>query len=173
MYIRVKSTPNSPRKSIQIVESVRAGEKVKQKIVHHVGIALDEREEQKLKDYGHELIAKITAQREKDAPQQSLFEASEPDISKHSKLKLGRRSRKKIEDILPPSQVTLDDILEEKRVVEGVHDVAGAMFDEMYQGLFGGRKPYQILRAVVLSRLVYPCSKRRTQEKLSKHFDKT
>jgi len=28
------------------------------------------------------------------------------------------------------------------------------------------------LRDVVLSRLVYPCSKRRTQEKLSRHFDK-
>ncbi len=173
MYIRVKSTPNSPRKSIQIVESVRVGKKVKQKIVHHVGIALDEREEEKLKNYGYELIAKITAQREKDAPQQSLFEISESDVSKHSKLKLGRRSRKKIEDILPPSQVTLDDILEEKRVVEGVHDVAGAMFDEMYQGLFDGKKPYHLLRDVVLSRLVYPCSKRRTQEKLAKHFDKT
>ena len=50
MFIRVKTTPNSPRKSIQIVEAIRVGDKVKQKIVHHVGIALDEREEQKLKD---------------------------------------------------------------------------------------------------------------------------
>ena len=29
MFIRVKSTPNSPRLSVQIVENVRAGEKVK------------------------------------------------------------------------------------------------------------------------------------------------
>lgn len=173
MYIRVKTTPNSPRKSIQIVESVRVGDKVKQKIVHHVGIALDEREEQKLKDYGLELIAKITTKREKEAPQQSLFQAAESEILTHKKNKLGRRSRKRIEDILPPSQVTLDDIIEEKRVVEGVHEVAGTMFDEMYQGLFGGKRPYQLLRDVVLSRLVYPCSKRRTQEKLAKHFDKT
>jgi len=173
MYIRVKTTPNSPRKSIQIVESVRVGNKVKQKIVHHVGIALDEREEQKLKDYGLELIAKITSQREKDSTQKSLFETSEADVLQHAKKKLGRRSRKNIEDILPPSQVTLDDIIEEKRVVEGVHDIAGAMFDEMYHDLFKGKRSYQLLRDVVLSRLIYPCSKRRTQEKLAKHFDKS
>lgn len=172
MYIRVKTTPNSPRKSIQIVESVRIGNKVKQKIIHYVGIANDNWEEQKLKDYGQELIAKITAQREKDSAQQSLFYASESEIAAHNKKKLGRRSRKKIEDILPPSQVTLDDIIEEKRIIEGVHDVAGSMFDEMYQHLFKSNRTYQLLRDVVLSRLVYPCSKRRTQEKLSKYFDK-
>ena len=74
MFIRVKTTPNSPRKSIQIVEALRVNSKVKQKIVHHVGIALDECEEQKLKDYGLELIAKITAKREQDAVQQLLFQ---------------------------------------------------------------------------------------------------
>ena len=42
MYLRVKTTPNSPRKSIQIVESVRVKDKVKQKIVHYVGIALSD-----------------------------------------------------------------------------------------------------------------------------------
>ena len=40
MFVRVKSTPNSPRKSVQLVESVRQGDKVKQKIVRHVGIAI-------------------------------------------------------------------------------------------------------------------------------------
>ena len=173
MYIRINKTPNSPRKSIQIVESIRQGNKVRQKIVRYVGIATDDREEQKLKDLANEIIAKITAQREKDAVQQSLFNASsESEILDHVKNKAGRPQRKKIEDILPPSQVTLDDIIEEKRITEGVHDVAGTVFDEMYQPLFKGKRTYQLLRDVVLSRLVYPCSKRRTQEKLSKHFDK-
>ncbi|MDI6817703.1 MAG: hypothetical protein QME41_11075 [Actinomycetota bacterium] len=49
MFIRVKTTPNSPRKSVQIVESVRKGDKVSQKIVRHVGIALDELELEQLK----------------------------------------------------------------------------------------------------------------------------
>ena len=172
MYLRTKTTPHSPRKSIQIVESIRVGHHVKQKIVHHVGIALDEHEEQKLNNYGLELIAKITAKRAKEATQRSLFHASESEILSQIKNKLGRRPRKNINDILPPSQVTLDDIVEEKRIVEGVHDIAGAMFDEIYHSLFKGKRTYQLLRDVVLSRLVYPCSKRRTQEKLSKHFDK-
>ena len=134
---------------------------------------MDGREEQKLKDYGLELIAKITAQREASSLQASFIDgASEPEILNHVKNKPGRPQRKKIEDILPPSQVSLDDIIEEKRITEGVHDIAGTMFDEMYQSLFKGNRTYQLLRDVVLSRLVYPCSKRRTQEKLSKHFDK-
>lgn len=174
MYIRVKNTPNSPRKSIQIVESVRAGNTVKQKIVHHVGIALDNREEQKLKDYGLELIAKITAQRANDAKQLSLLpNATESEIVKHlKKQKAGRPTRKKIEDILPPSQVTLDQIVEEQRIIEGVHDIAGAMFDEIYKTLPMGKKSYQLIKDVVLSRLVFPCSKRRTQQRLKKRFGK-
>jgi hypothetical protein len=173
MYIRVNKTPNSPRKSIQIVESIRDGNKVRQKILRYVGIATDDAEEQKLKDLAHDIIAKITIQRQKDAAQQSLFETSETELLQHTKKKRGRRPKQKIQDILPPSQVTLDDIVEEKRIIEGVHDVAGTMFDHMYQGLFKGKRTYQLLRDVVLSRLIYPCSKRRTQEKLTKHFDKS
>ena len=115
MYIRINKTPNSPRKSIQIVESIRQGDKVRQKIIRYVGIANDDSEEQKLKDLANEIIAKISAQREKDTAQQTLFDASsESEIVTHLKNKAGRPQRKKIEDILPPSQVTLDEILEEK-----------------------------------------------------------
>ena len=172
MYIRINKTPNSPRKSVQIVESIRQGDKVRQKIVRYVGIATDDAEEQKLRDLANEIIVKITAQREKEAAQKSLFHTLESEISDHKKNKIGRPVRKKIEDILPPSQVTLDDIIEEKRITEGVHDIAGTMFDEMYHSLFKTNRTYHLLRDVVLSRLVYPASKKRTQEKLSQHFDK-
>jgi transposase len=172
MFIRVKTTPNSPRRSIQICQNFRKGDKVKQKIIHYVGIARDEDEEQKLKDYGKELIAKITLERERDSKQCSLLDISESDVMKHVKSKAGRPKRKNIEDILPPSQVSLDDIEEESRIVEGVHDVAGKMFDDMYAGLLESRRAQERLRDVVLSRLVYPCSKRGTQQKLEKHFGK-
>ena len=42
MFIRTKTSPNSPRKSVQLVESYRVDGKVKQKIVRHIGIAEDE-----------------------------------------------------------------------------------------------------------------------------------
>jgi transposase len=172
MFIRVKTTPNSPRRSVQICENIRKGDKIKQKIVHYVGIARDEDEEQKLKDYGKELIVKITLEREKISQQQSLFDVSESEVRNHIKSKAGRPKRKNIEDILPTSQVCLDDIKEESRIVEGVHDIAGKMFDDMYEGLLDSKKSQERLRDVVLSRLVYPCSKRGTQQKLAKHFGK-
>jgi hypothetical protein len=117
MFIRVNTTPNSPRKSIQICENQRVGDKVKQKIVRYVGIAHDEHEEQKLKDYAAGLITKITLEREQQAQQQSLFSSSEEELNGCKKI-AGRPRRKAIEDILPPSQVTLDDIIEEARLVE-------------------------------------------------------
>jgi transposase len=172
MFVRVKTTPNSPRRSIQICQNFRKGDKVKQKIIRYVGIAQDEHEEQQLKDYAKELIIKITLEREKNSQQQSLFDVSESDVRNHVKSKAGRPKRKNIEDILPPSQVSLDDIKEESRIVEGVHDIAGAMFDDMYGNLLESKRAQDRLRDVVLSRLVYPCSKRGTQKKLAKHFGK-
>ena len=80
MFIRVNKTPNSPRKSIQICETYRKDGKVKQRIVHYVGIALDDAEEQKLKNYAQELIVKITAQRNAQAAQQSLFPLSDVNL---------------------------------------------------------------------------------------------
>jgi hypothetical protein len=49
MFIRVKSTPKSPRKSIQLVESKRIDGKVKQKIIKHVGVAANDEELEELK----------------------------------------------------------------------------------------------------------------------------
>ena len=59
MFIRVKSTPNSPRKSVQIVHSQRVGSKVKQKIIKHVGVAFDENELQELKSLAASLKAEL------------------------------------------------------------------------------------------------------------------
>ena len=61
MFVRVKTTPNSPRKAVQLVESVRAGHTVRQKIVRHIGIALDEDELVKLKDLAEVVKAKLQA----------------------------------------------------------------------------------------------------------------
>ena len=38
MFVRVKSTPNSPRRSVQVVESSRVGDRVSQRIVRHIGV---------------------------------------------------------------------------------------------------------------------------------------
>ena len=79
MYIRVNKTPNSPRRSIQIVESIRKGTSVKQKIVRYVGIANDEREEQKLKDLADEIIIKLKIESASASPQLSLLPLTEQE----------------------------------------------------------------------------------------------
>lgn len=173
MFVRVKSTPNSPRKSVQIVASSRTKSgKVSQKILRHVGVAMDDREEQKLRDLAYEIIAKLKKEQEEQSPQLNLFEpASEEEMKAHLAKRPGRPRKKKIEDILPTNQVTLDDIVEKTRVVEGVHEVAGAMYDQLYSGIIKGKRHAAILKDLVMARLVVPCSKHKSQKILLKQFN--
>ena len=172
MFIRINKTPNSPRRSIQIVESIRTGNKVKQKIVRYVGVALDAREEQQLKDYAQQLIAKIETQRANEAQQTSLLPISEQDMLDHVKNKLGRKKRKRIEDILPPSQVRLDEIKEQDRIVEGIHEIGNAVYDMLGYNTILQKRDDNILRDLVLSRIANSASKYKSQRILSNQFGK-
>lgn len=172
MYIRVKTTPNSPRKSIQIVEGERVGNKVKQRIVHYVGIAMDEREEQQLKDYAQQLIAKIETKRLNELAQTSLLPVSESEMLDHVKNKLGRKKRKRLEDILPPSEVRLDEIKEQDRMVEGVHEIGNVVYDMLGYNTILQKRDDNVLRDLVLTRLTNPASKYKSQHILSKQFGK-
>ena len=135
MFVRAKTTPNSPRKSIQIVEAIRKGDKVSQKIIRHVGIAMDDKEEQQLRDMAVEIIAKIKHEGLTQSPQSDLFDLpNTAAIAEHSKKQVGRPKRKRIEDILPTNQVTLNDVVEKHRIVEGVHEIAGKVYDDLYAG---------------------------------------
>ena len=49
MFIRTKHDPERKRTRIQIVQSVRTGQKVRQKVVRHVGIAHNDTEVADLK----------------------------------------------------------------------------------------------------------------------------
>ena len=61
MFVRVKSTPKSPRKSVQIVHSERIGSKVKQKIIKHIGVAFDDKELEELKMLANSIKAELEA----------------------------------------------------------------------------------------------------------------
>ncbi len=178
MFVRVKSTPNSPRKSVQIVESYREDTTVKQKIMRHVGIAMNEKEEQKLRDLAQDIIASMLTVNEKNSEQLSLFETAEGDLSALLKVnknkKPGRPAKKEIKDILPPEQVTLDMIVEHERIIEGVHEVGGYVYDELgYHKIFKSKRDNDLLKDMVLTRLVFPASKRKTQRILEDNFGKS
>lgn len=180
MFVRTVSTPNSPRRSIQIVASQRIGDKVKQKIVRYVGIAMNETEEAKLKAFAEEIIVQIIKEREESSAQGSLFEYTESDaknaaVSAKSKA-LGRKKHKQLEDILPPDQVSLSDVFEEKRIIDGVDDIAGMMYDFLeFNTLFPAteaNRSNKMLKDLVLSRLVYRYSKSKLCKTMLKEFDK-
>ena len=59
MFVRVKSTPNSPRRAVQLVEGIRRDGKVRQRIVCHIGVACDDDELRRLKELGEILKAGI------------------------------------------------------------------------------------------------------------------
>lgn len=161
MFVRINSTPNSPRKSIQIVESVSTGDKVRQKIVRYVGIAMNDYEQERLVTLANDIIVEIMKERE--SPE--LFNNIE-------KPQLGRKKRKQLSDILPPDQVSLTDIREDSRIIEGVDDIAGCAYDELGFGQLLQQGANKLLKDVVLARLVFPESKHKLQQILTKQFDK-
>ena len=49
MFVRTKKSPNSPKIAVQLVENVRTGNKVQQRIIRHFGTALSDEEVEALK----------------------------------------------------------------------------------------------------------------------------
>jgi len=172
MFIRATQTPNSPRKSIQIVESIRIGDKVKQKIVRHVGVAHNESEEQKLRAFAQEVIAEIETKRADASRQMSLLPMTQDEALEYVKNKKGRRTRKRLEDILPPSEVRLTEIKEQNRIVEGIHEVGNAVYEMLGYNTILPKREDNILRDIVLSRIANPASKYKSQRILLQQFGK-
>lgn len=169
MFVRVNKTPNSPRKSIQVVESKREKDKVKTKILRHVGIAMDDDEVEKLRQLGHDIIAKLTQEREESSGQLRLFDEGQAPLQP----KRGRKPLKKLEDIVPVEQLTLDQIQEEKRIIEGIGEVGGHLFETFgFDQLLKSKKDTQLLKDLTLSRLVFPSSKHKLHQLLADKFHK-
>lgn len=164
MYIRVKSSPNSPRRSLQVVESVRQGNKVSQRIVRHLGVAFDAAEEVKLRAMGDEFIAREAAAR---ANEGSLFESPAEDFVPR---KPGRPARQTLETVAGVQDVRLGDLREVARRIEGPHEVLGSLFD--YLGFDKILKSHSasLLRDLVIARVMAPDSKRASTQGLVQHY---
>lgn len=164
MFVRVKSTPNSPRKSVQIVASVRKGDKVSQKIIRYVGIAMDDDELERLKQLGEVIKVKLEV-----ADQQLLLS---PEALVETK-----RKQKKEKQIITDEdyKVNIKDLEEEKRVTNGIHDVYGKLFDDLNCGSViketeQNKSFAKIFKEIVLARIANPISKRATVDQLEKNY---
>lgn len=163
MFIRVKTSPNSPNKSVQIVESVRKGNRVSQRIVRHVGTALDDQELAKLK----ELAAFYKSRMEADI-QPSLFS---PEVMTARLLEV----RSKGEQAQAEANARLKDLREEQRVVLGIHEAYGAVykqlgFDRLLGAAHKSASGSTALYNIVMARIAHPASKRASVSMLEKNF---
>lgn len=180
MYVRVKTTPNSPRKSVQIVQSVRKGGKVSQKIVRYVGIAMNDDEMEKLKLLAESIKVKMESEGKEllyspeDIARLSLD--SRKSGSKKDKKEEGiEKAGEKASDKASDYEVNLQDLIEEGRVIRGIHEVYGSLFEEMgYDKVL--EKPsrnvssVEIFKNMVLARIANPQSKRGSVEMLAQDF---
>lgn len=179
MYIRVTVTPNSPRKSVKVVESIRHGFKVKQVMIHHVGIASTEEEIDKLKLLGLEFIAHEQLRRKKASSQLSLLDEEMPEellkaMQEHSTKKRGRKPLTCLTELGCNETVMLKNLVEEQRVIDGLHDIGGHVFTQLgYDKILPGKKDTELLQNIILMRIANPGSKFKAQRLLANRFART
>jgi len=166
VFIRVKTTPNSPRRSVQVVESVRTADAVRQRIVRHMGIALDADEEAKLRVMADEFISREAAAR---LNRDSLFEVDAASVPRRP----GRPARQTLASVAGVQDVRLGDLREVARRVEGPHEVLAPLFDYLrFDRVLDGRGA-ALLRDLVIARVMAPGSKRSSTEQLDLHYGRT
>ena len=164
MYIRTKSSPNSPRQSVQIVESSRVNGKPRQKILRHVGVADSAEGLRQLKRLAEYIKADIEAEDRN---------RSESFFSPEEMAKMALSSFRKKEGSKEPLRVDLRSIKEEQRCILGIHELYGRIYKELgFEEILGRRLSHRayILKQVVLARLACPSSKKESVRFLREDF---
>ena len=163
MFIRVKSSANSARKSVQIVESVRKGKQVTQRVIRHVGVAWEEDELLRLRELAELILAKLH-----DRHSPSLFE----DGSATERVLTHSYNIDNKNESIP---VDLKKLKEEARIITGIHDVYGMLYRQLgFDFALGASGRMGIanekLMQLVLARIANPGSKRESVRMLGRDF---
>jgi len=158
MFIRTKPRPNG-KISVQIVESYRRADQVSQRIVRHVGQAANEREALELKRLAQTIIAEMENQKHPLLPIFAPEDIYGP-----------KPAAAECEDM-----VKIKDLREEQRVIEGVGEVFGKLYDDLGLGAALGSakadRPWnEALKTLVVARLANPVSKLRTAAMLEEDY---
>ena len=182
MIVRVKSTPKSPRKSVQIVESYRVEGKVRQRIVKHIGVAQDDIELEELKSLANSIKIKLeldgqlplyTPKEIEDREKKAQEKRKKENNSRNERVKLLNQLDK--EENRAKFNVNLLDIEEEGRIITGIHEIYGKLYNELgFDRVIGNRArnacSIEILKEIVLARIANPDSKRGSVFNLEKNF---
>ena len=154
MFVRQKTSPNSPRTAVQIVANRHVDGKIKQRIIRHLGTAETKEGVKKLMALGETL-------------KQEMREAVQPSLSPAD---LMAPSPSPESSASKPLNVDLRQLRETERYIQGVHRIYGQIYQEL--GLHRllpvsrYRSSNQALRHCVMVRLANPQSKRASVDQL-------
>lgn len=158
MYVRTKTSPNSPRCSVQLVEGIRVDGKVRQRIVRHLGVAHTKEEQDRLEGLGEFLKQQILEERLPRVAPEHLAERVLQAAAQAS----GR-----------PRKLELQALREQHRLTTGIHEAYGCIYRELgFDRLLGPRHyaSAPVLFHIVMARIANPDSKRDAVRRLARDF---
>lgn len=163
MFVRVKTTPNSPRKSVQLVESYRKDGKPRQRIIRHIGIAHSDAELQRMRDLAEHTKAEL------------LHERRPSLIAPEELAEMAIAARKRADENQDKElNVNLRKLREVDRIITGIHEVFGRIWrDTGLDRLLAPsrfRMSHRILYHTVMARLAFPGSKLASTWRLAEDF---
>jgi hypothetical protein len=158
MFVRTKQQVNG-KVTILIVENVRESGKVHQKILRRVATVLPE-EVERFWELAEHIKTKMEVARDPN-----LFPA--PTLAE---MVISSRKRSESED--SPLPVNLWKLREEVRIVTGIHEIYGSLYDEVGFGRVFKSCPVSnsVMKDIVMTRLAKACSKRSSCELLERDF---
>ncbi len=158
MFVRTRERENG-KVTILIVENVGESGKVRQKTVRTVATVLPSEVERFVELAEHIKAEMECAQVPKLFPAQTLAEM----VISSRKCSLGDDS---------PLPVNMRKMREESRIVTGIHDIYGRLYDEIgLSRVFKScRVSGSVMKDIVMARLASPCSKRSSCELLERDF---
>ena len=179
MFVRTKKRSNGTT-SIQIVENIREGDKVKQKTVRHLGQAIYDHEIKAMVELAESIIVDMKNRQDPVLPCFEPKEFHKPkkraksgfENKNENENESENRSENQNTNPRSDNNVAIPGLKEEARIHNGVTDVFGHIYDQLNLDLSiqtgYRRKEYNmILKETVLARIANPVSKRKTVEFLA------
>lgn len=160
MFIRKKYSKNTTKTAVQICQNTRIGSKVQQKVLRHVGFANSEEELVKLIELAEYI--KYTMETAENKP---VFD---DEYMLDTIIKARRKAME--EEQNQEELVNIKNLREESRVITGIHEIYGRIYDEIgFNKLFSNRQQgsQRKLFHTVMARISDPLSKRASVEKLA------
>ena len=161
MFVRLVKRNNN-RVSIQIVENNRFGDKVKQKVILHMGQF--DKDDTKEIDFQKELAEKIIIEKKNRInPTFPGFEYT------HAPKKRVKKEESNKDNNGSKDAVSISGLREEQRLHIGVKDIFGSIYDNLFlldpiETGYKKNDSNRILKEIVLSRINAPSSKRKSVE---------